>query len=163
MGWNGNISWKGLNLGFVFNGRFGGIVTSSTQAIMDRFGVSEASAIARDNGGVMIPNQGLYDAKEYYHLIDASGDSSLMGYYTYNATNVRLQQLTLGYRLPSKLFKGWVRGITLTLMANNLWMIYNKAPHNSELTPSTGTYGIGNDYFMQPSLRSFGTSIKLSL
>lgn len=163
LGWNGNISWKGLNLGFVFNGRFGGIVTSSTQAIMDRFGVSEASAIARDNGGVMIPNQGLYDAKEYYHLIGASGDSSLMGYYTYSATNVRLQQLTLGYRLPSKLFKGWVRGITLTLMANNLWMIYNKAPHDPELTPSTGTYGIGNDYFMQPSLRSFGASIKLSL
>ncbi len=164
LGWNSTLSWKGLHLGIVFSGRFGGVVTSSTQAIMDRFGVSEASAIARDNGGVMIPNQGRYDAKEYYRLVGSSGEAELMGYYTYDATNVRLQQLSLGYRLPSQLFKGSViRGVTVTLTGNNLWMIYNKAPHDPELTPSTGTYGIGNDYFMQPSLRSFGASIKLSL
>jgi TonB dependent receptor. len=163
LGWNLRFGWKGLSMSALINGRFGGIVTSSTQAIMDRFGVSEDSAIARDNGGVMLPGQGLVDARNYYLLTGASGSSDLMGYYTYSATNVRLQQMTLSYRLPSKLFNGTIRGITLSLIGNNLWMIYNKAPHDPELTPSTGTYGIGNDYFMQPSLRSFGASIKLSL
>ena len=162
MGWNGSVSWRGLNFGFTFNGRFGGIVTSSTQAIMDSFGVSEASAIARDNGGALLPNQGLYDAQKYYEMVGASGESELMGYYTYSATNIRLQQLSLGYRFPAKWFKGYIRGLSLTLIGNNLWMIYIKAPHDPELTPTTGTYGVGNDYFMQPSLRSFGASIKLS-
>lgn len=163
LSWTNNLSWKGLSLGFMFSGRFGGIVTSSTQAIMDRFGVSKASADARDNGGVMIPGQGKYDAERYYALTGASGESELMGYYTYDATNIRLKQLTLTYRFPEKLFRGKIRGLSLSLIGNNLWMIYNKAPYDPELTSSTGTYGIGNDYFMQPSLRSFGASIKLSL
>ena len=40
----------------MITGRFGGIVTSQTQAFMDAFGVSKVSAEARDNGGVMMPN-----------------------------------------------------------------------------------------------------------
>lgn len=86
-----------------------------------------------------------------------------MGYYTYDATNVRLQQLAISYTMPSEWFKGYIKGLTLTLTGNNLWMIYNKAPHDPELTPTTGTYGIGNDYFMQPSLRSYGFNIKLDI
>ena len=39
-------------------------------------------------------------------------------------------------------------------------MIYCKAPYDPELTPSTGTYGQGNDYFMQPSVRSYAVSVK---
>lgn len=163
MGWSNNLSWRGLNLGFIINGRFGGVVTSSTEAVLDRFGVSQASADARNNGGVMIPNQGKYDAKKYYALVGASGESSLMGYYTYSATNIRLQQITLSYNLPSKWFDGMIRGLKISLIGNNLLMIYNKAPFDPEVTPTTGTYGIGNDFFMQPSLRSFGASVKLSL
>ena len=162
MGWNNSFYYKGFGLSFLFNGRFGGIVTSSTQAILDKFGVSESSAIARDNGGALLPGQGRVNAKEYYELI-GTGQSELMGYYTYDATNVRLQQLALSYTMPSKWFKGYIQGLTLTFTGNNLWMIYNKAPHDPELTPTTGTYGIGNDYFMQPSLRSYGFNIKLDI
>lgn len=50
-----------------------------------------------------------------------------------------------------------------SFIANNPWMIYSKAPHDPELTPSVGTYGQGNDYFMQPSVRSFGFGIKFKL
>ena len=130
---------------------------------MDRFGVSEDSAKARDNGGVHLGTQGIVDANKYYHMVGAQGGSDMMGFYTYDATNIRLQQMTISYKLPSKWFDGVIRGMTVSLLGNNLWMIYNKAPHDPELTPSTGTYGIGNDYFMQPSIRSFGASIKLSL
>ncbi len=163
LGWSNSFAWRGLSLSFTLNGRFGGVVTSSTQAILDRFGVSEASAIARDNGGVLIPHQGRYDAKAYYENTAASGEFDLLGYYTYDATNVRLGKVSLAYRLPDRLFKGKVKGVTLSLTGNNLLMLYNKAPYDPELTSSTGTYGIGNDYFMQPSLRSFGASLKLSL
>lgn len=163
LGWNLHFGWRGLSISALFNGRFGGIVTSSTQAIMDRFGVSEDSAKARDNGGVRLGTQGIVDANKYYHMVGAQGGSDMMGFYTYDATNIRLQQMTISYKLPSKWFDGVIRGMTVSLLGNNLWMIYNKAPHDPELTPSTGTYGIGNDYFMQPSVRSFGASIKLSL
>ena len=159
MGWNNNFTYKNFGLSFLINARVGGIVTSSTQALLDRFGVSKASADARDAGGVMIPNQGLYDAKKYYTLI-ATGENDLAGYYTYSATNVRLQELTFSYKFNSRLFNNVIKDLTLSFVATNPWMIYCKAPFDPELTASTGTYGQGNDYFMQPSLKSYGFSVK---
>ena len=159
MGWNNNFTYKNFGLSFLINARFGGVVTSSTQALLDRFGVSKASADARDAGGVMIPNQGLYDAKKYYTLV-ATGENDLAGYYTYSATNVRLQELTLSYKFNSRLFNNVIKDLTLSFVATNPWMIYCKAPFDPELTASTGTYGQGNDYFMQPSLKSYGFSVK---
>ena len=159
MGWNNNFTYKNFGLSFLINARIGGIVTSSTQALLDRFGVSKASADARDAGGVMIPNQGLYDAKKYYTLV-ATGENDLAGYYTYSATNVRLQELTLSYKFNSRLFNNVIKDLTLSFVATNPWMIYCKAPFDPELTASTGTYGQGNDYFMQPSLKSYGFSVK---
>ena len=159
MGWNNNFTYKNFGLSFLINARVGGIVTSSTQALLDRFGVSKASADARDAGGVMIPNQGLYDAKKYYTLV-ATSENDLAGYYTYSATNVRLQELTLSYKFNSRLFNNVIKDLTLSFVATNPWMIYCKAPFDPELTASTGTYGQGNDYFMQPSLKSYGFSVK---
>ena len=159
MGWNNNFTYKNFGLSFLINARVGGIVTSSTQALLDRFGVSKASADARDAGGVMIPNQGLYDAKKYYTLV-ATGENDLAGYYTYSATNVRLQELTFSYKFNSRLFNNVIKDLTFSFVATNPWMIYCKAPFDPELTASTGTYGQGNDYFMQPSLKSYGFSVK---
>ncbi|MCR6722588.1 MAG: hypothetical protein NVV59_20350 [Chitinophagaceae bacterium] len=44
------FSYKGVTLNALVTGRVGGIVVSNTQAIMDAFGVSKASADARDKG-----------------------------------------------------------------------------------------------------------------
>ena len=159
IGWNNSFTYKNFGLSFLLNARVGGVVTSSTQALLDRFGVSKASADARDAGGVMLPNQGLYDAKKYY-MLTATGENDLAGYYTYSATNVRLQELTLSYRFNPHWFKNIVKDLTLSFIATNPWMIYCKAPFDPELTSSTGTYGQGNDYFMQPSLKSYGFSVK---
>ena len=162
MGWNNALSYKGFGLSFLINGRFGGVVTSSTEALMDRFGVSQRSADARLNGGFELPNQGKVDAKRYFQMI-GTGDYQTSAYYLYSATNVRLQELTLSYTFPNKWFKNVLKDVTLSFTANNPWMIYCEAPFDPELTPSTATYGQGNDYFMQPSVRSFGFGVKFKL
>ena len=159
LGWNNAFSYKGFNLTFLINARVGGVVTSSTEAILDRYGVSKASGEARKAGGVMLPGQGRVDAKTYYQMV-GTGEYHTSGYYLYSATNVRLQEVTFGYTFPDKWFNNVLKGLTLTFIANNPWMIYCEAPYDPELTPSTGTYGQGNDYFMQPSLRSYAVSVK---
>lgn len=159
LGWNNTFSWKGLSLSFLLNGRFGGVVTSSTEAILDRFGVSKASGEARAAGGVMLPGQGLVDAETYFKKV-GTGDYQTSGYYLYSATNIRLQELTVGYTFPNKWFKNVLKDLTLSFIANNPWVIYCEAPFDPELTPSTATYGQGNDYFMQPSVRSYAFSLK---
>lgn len=162
MGWNNTLSYKGFGLSFLLNGRFGGVVTSSTEAILDRFGVSKASAEARDAGGALLPGQGRVDAETYYKMIGTGGYET-SGYYLYSATNIRLQELTLSYTFPNSWFKNVLKDLTVSFIANNPWMIYCEAPFDPELTPSVGTYGQGNDYFMQPSVRSFGFGIKVKL
>lgn len=159
LGWRNNFSYKGLNLGLLFSARFGGEVVSVTQAYMDRFGVSEASARARNRGGVPV-NYGKVDAKYYYEYI-GGGETGMLSHYVYDATNVRLQELTIGYTLPKKWFNNKL-SMTLSFVGRNLWMIYNKAPFDPEQTANTtGTFYQGVDYFMQPSTRNIGFSLKL--
>lgn len=162
MGWNSALSYKGFGVSFLINGRFGGVVTSSTEAILDRFGVSKRTAEARELGGALFPGQGRVDAKTYYQMV-GTGNYQTSGYYVYSATNVRLQELTFSYTMPNKWFGNVLRDVSVSFIANNPWMLYCKAPFDPELTPSTATYGQGNDYFMQPSVRSFGFGVKFKL
>lgn len=157
LGFRNDFSWKGISLGFMFTARFGGIVLSRTQAFLDEYGVSETSAIARDNGGIPI-NTGIIDAEKYYSVV--GGKNGDMSQYIYNATNIRLQEASVGYSLPKKWFRNALK-VDFSVVGRNLLMIYCKAPFDPELTPSTGTYGQGVDYFMQPSQRNLGFNIKI--
>ena len=157
LGWNGSVAWKGWNLGFAFTGRFGGLVVSDTQAMIDKYGVSESSAVARQAGGVWVGDSKV-DAEEYYSKVTTAVGT----YYTYSATNIRLSELSLSYQLPKTWFKNNVN-MTLGLTGKNLWMIYCKAPYDPESTSSvTSNFYQGVDYFQQPSLRSLGFNVKLT-
>ena len=156
IGFSNDFSWKGFNLGFVVTARFGGIVMSQTQALLDAYGVSKASADARDKGGIAV-NNGLVSAEKYYSVV--GGDNPIWSEYVYSATNARIQEAHLGYTFPRRMLGGME--LSLGLTANNLLMLYNKAPFDPESTASTGTYFQGFDYFMQPSLRTLGFNVKL--
>ncbi|MDY4409465.1 MAG: SusC/RagA family TonB-linked outer membrane protein [Prevotella sp.] len=159
LSWGNTFGWKGFHLGFLFTYRNGGRVVSLTQSLMDAYGTSQASADARDNGGVDL--QGFkIDAHNYYTTV-ASSTSTIASQYVYSATNLRLQELSFGYDVPVNKWVSWIHGFNVSFVAHNLWMIYNKAPFDPEMTASTGTYNQGIDYFMQPSLRTMGFSVKV--
>lgn len=157
LAWRNDFSWKGINLGILFTARIGGICYSATQANLDLYGVSAASAAARDAGGVWINDRAMVDAQKWYQAIGSQ--SGLPQYYTYSATNIRLQELSLGYTLPRKWFANKM-GMTVSFVGRNLWMIYNKAPFDPEAVASTGMSYQGIDYFMMPSMRSLGFNVK---
>lgn len=159
-GFNNSFEWKGVNLSFLITARIGGVGVSATQAIMDRYGVSEASAIARDNGGVPLNGNNPIDARDYYEVV-GKGNTGILSQYVYSATNVRLQELSLGYTFPKKWLGNIIDKLTLSVIGKNLFMFRNKAPFDPELSASTSTYYQGFDYFMQPSLRSVGFSLKV--
>ncbi|MDI3318137.1 SusC/RagA family TonB-linked outer membrane protein [Pinibacter soli] len=161
VGWGNDLKYKGINLNFLFTARVGGIVVSNTQAIMDAFGVSKASADARDAGGAML-NGYKVPAKDYYSTIGAGATGGIASMYTYDATNVRLAELVLGYDFPVTKWTSFLKGANVSFIGRNLLMLYNKAPFDPELTANTQTYFQGIDYFMMPSLRSYGFSVKLN-
>ena len=157
--WRNDFAWKGAHLGILFTGRIGGICYSATQANMDLFGVSETSAAARDAGGVLINGREMVDPQRWYAAI--ASQSGLPHYYTYSATNFRLQELSVGYTLPRRWFRD-VCSIDVSFVGRNLWMIYCKAPFDPEAIASTGNNYQGIDYFMVPSLRSLGFSLRVT-
>lgn len=106
---------------------------------------------------MLINGREMVDAQKWYQAIGSQ--SGLPQYYTYSATNFRLQELSLGYTLPRKWFRNKMV-LTVSFVGRNLWMIYCKAPFDPEAVASTGLSYQGIDYFMMPSLRSLGFNVK---
>ena len=152
------FSWKGLNLGFQVSARFGGIVYSATQAALDSYGVSEATAKARDLGYVLVNGNDMVNPEVWYSTI--GGSDGIGQYYTYSATNIRLQEASIGYTFKKNQLFG-IGDLTLSLVGRNLFFFYCKAPFDPESTASTGNYYQGIDKFMTPSTRTLGFNIKL--
>ncbi|MCS4226368.1 SusC/RagA family TonB-linked outer membrane protein [Sphingobacterium sp. BIGb0165] len=159
IGFNNSFRYKNFNLSFLVFGRFGGVGVSATQAMLDAYGVSQTTADARDLGYVTV-NGAPYPNVEQYYTQMGSGTNGVLAYYVYSATNIRLRELAFGYTIPQQYLGKWIKSINASIIGNNLFMLYNKAPFDPESTPSTGTYFQGFDYFRQPSLKSLGFSIR---
>ena len=160
MAWRNDFRIGNFTLGALFSARLGGIVYSNTQAKLDWYGVSAQSADARDAGGVFVNGNDLIDANKWFTAI--AGGDTVPQFYTYSATNVRLQEASLGYTIPRKSLGG-LFDLTLQLVGRNLWMIYCKAPFDPEAVASaTNTFYQGIDYFMTPNTRNFGFNIRLN-
>lgn len=157
-GFRNSFRYKDFQLDLLVNARVGGVVVSVTQAIMDRFGVSKASADARDAGGVLINGQRI-PAQPYYEVV-GGGVAGVGSRYVYSADNIRLAEAALNYNLPARWFGNTVKGVTVGINGRNL-ILLTRAPFDPEATASTGTYYQGVDYFMQPSLRSVGFNVRV--
>ena len=158
IGWRNSFSWNGLSLNFLISARLGGVGVSLTQGLMDAYGTSKVTADARDAGGVIV-NGGMVPAVQKYYEFVGSGIGSM---YVYDATNVRLQELSLGYDIPVNKWVSWMQNLNVAFIGHNLLMFYCKAPYDPQLTASTATGFDGMDYFMLPSMRSLGFSAKVT-
>lgn len=156
LAWRNNFIWKNFTAGFLISARLGGVVYSRTQAMLDYYGVSKASADARDLGYVLVNGRDKVNPETWYGVVGSG--TSVPQYYTYSATNVRLQEVSLGYTIPRKLLND-VCDIKVSLVGRNLWMIYSKAPFDPESVASTDNFYQGIDYFMMPALRNIGFSL----
>ena len=162
-GWNNAITFKGFNLNFLVDGKFGGQVISVMQGMLDYYGVSKVSGQARNKGYVSIngldPNGHLVteiDPKNWYTFI--GGRNATLGEYVYSATVVRLREVALGYTLNFH-SNSTVKNIRLSLTGRNLIYFYKKAPYDPEVTSSTSNSLGGVDVFNQPAARSFGLKL----
>lgn len=157
LSFNNEFGFKNFLLGFLIDGRFGGKVISATEMKLDNYGMSERTAQIRDNGGMEF--NGADITKNYYQTIS----SQLSPSYVYDATNIRLRELSFGYNIPAKAFNNKIHGIQLSVIGRNLWMIQNKAPFDPDVITLTGNEFQGYEYFSSPSLQSLGFSLKVNL
>lgn len=165
-GWNNTVEVKDFIITALIDGRFGGKVMSITQAVLDEYGVSKVTADARNSGGVMTDATklsggkwgGAIPAETFYSTV--GGRAGITEYYMYDATNIRLRELSVGYKLPSKLKV--IKDMRLSLVARNLFFFKKEAPYDPELSMSTGNGLQGIDVFAMPATRSMGLSFRCS-
>lgn len=159
--WINTVTFREFSLSFLVDCRYGGRLLSQTMADLDAYGVTEATAEARDRGYVMLEGRRIDDVKGFYKLV--GGRAGVTEYYMYDATNIRLRELSVSYSLPQRLLRrtGVFRGVTLSFVARNLFFLYNAAPFDPDLVLSTGNDNQGIDVYGMPTVRSFGFNIKL--
>ena len=168
LSWANTFSYKDFTLYFLISGRIGGKVISLTEAYLDRYGVSQRTADARDAAiaqglyttdgrAAMYINEGrdLVAVQDYYEdLSNGAAD------YVYNATNFRMRELSFGYTFRDLLGEG--KNLSLSFVGRNLFFIYKDAPVDPDISLATGNGLGGFEMFNTPSSRSFGFNLKLN-
>ncbi len=157
-GFNNTFSYKDFQFYFLLDGKIGGKVMSFTQADMDYFGVSEGVAEARDRGFVELPDgSGRQIKPELYYKTVGGNPNEL---YVYDASNLRLREMSLGYTFYDLL--GPSKNLSLNLLARNLFFIYKDSPVDPDISQSTANGFGGIDAYAMPTTRTFGLSAKLT-
>lgn len=178
-GWSNTIAYKDFDFYFLFDGKIGGKVVSFTEAYLDAVGNSQRTGDARSSGetinwryvdtsspsgfvekkvpAVKMPDGNYAPARPYFETI---GSNIFASQYVYDATNIRLREMSLGYTFRNVMGNG--KNINLSLTAHNLFFVYLKAPVDPDVSLSTGNALGGVDVFNMPTARSLGMSVKFS-
>ena len=161
MGWTNTFHYKDFTLSFLIDAKVGGKVFSMTEATLDGWGVSERSGAARDAGEVVVDGVS-FDPQLYYSTTGGTSYNSniLTSQYVYDATNVRLRELSFGYTFRNLFGAG--KNLNASIIGRNLFFFYKDAPMDPDVAAATGNGWQGVDMFALPTSRSFGLNLKLN-
>ena len=180
---NNGFTYKGLSLGVLFEYTQGGDFYSHTIGNLLRRGVTQDTENGRENtyvipgfyanpttgqpildaNGNQIPNSVQISPNGVYFLNTLDVDSQNI----YDATRLRLREVTFGYSLPTKMLKGTgLSKLSINFVANNLWLKAFNIPEHTNVDPeliSTGQgRGLGLDFQTAPQSRRYGMNIKIN-
>ena len=164
-GWSNNISYKDFTLSFVIDARIGGKVYSQTSADLDRIGASKRSLEYRESGIVV---QGNNTETGSANTVNVSGQdywnamSAISENYLYDQDNIRLRELSIGYRIPRVDAIG-LQSANLQLVGRNLFFISKSAEDiDPEVMLGTSLGIQGMSHNPMPTIRSVGMNLTLN-
>ncbi len=170
MNWINTLSYKNFNLGFQMNYTKGGDILSNTIAVLlgrgliveteDRANTYILPGVQADGS----PNQTQINNSQYYFSNVLFGPAELK---VYDASTIRLQELSFGYNVPKKFLERTPFGsFSVTASGFNLWYDAYNTPDGANFDPNVAGVGVGNgrgfDYINGPSSRRYGLSVKAS-
>lgn len=179
IGWSNNFKFKNWVLGVLIDGKVGGVIASGTASQLAYSGAAEATLAHRGTDTWTLPavladksaNSVAINAEKFWQTV-AQGDYGWGEFFTYDATNVRLRELSLGYeftKIPS-----FLKSAKLSFVARNLFFVYRgssildipgigkrKMDFDPEVSFGNSNYQ-GIEYYNLPSTRSIGVNLKLS-
>ena len=109
----------------------------------------------------MLEGERIDNVKGFYKNV-VGGRAGVTEYYMYDATNLRLREVSLSYNFP----KEWMqktkvlKNVQLSFVARNLCFLYKEAPFDPDLVLSTGNDNQGIEVFGMLTTRSLGFTLK---
>lgn len=165
LGMNNSLNFKNLSLSFLVDYKNGGTVIGGTLAAMDASGNSKTSLYGRENGIVLdavteagVQNTKSITAETYWQSL--GNRTPVKDFYAFSATNLRMREVVLGYKLPNELVRksGFVQTARLSLVGRNLFFFYRDAPYDPEIATGVANRG-GLEYSSLPTTRNIGLSL----
>jgi TonB-linked SusC/RagA family outer membrane protein len=165
------LRYKNWNLNFQINHVKGGDILSSTTAVLlgrglivetaDRLNTYVLPGVNQSTGE---PNNRQINNSTYFFTNLLFGPTETR---IYDASVIRLQELSLGYSFPKRfLDKTPFGALTVTAQGFNLWYDAYNMPGGANFDPNVAGVGINNgrgfDFINGPSSRRYGISIKAS-
>ena len=164
------ISFKGISFSFLIDAKQGGEILSTTSGFGYLFGTGKRTLEGRDSPDFLIVGQGVNEQGEpntkgariddYYGRVSAIAAENV-----WDASYIKLRQITLGYQLSPKLLsKLPFTGATISVVARNVLFFQNGLDElgldpESIYTANGGDVGI--EYASLPSTRTFGANLNL--
>ncbi|OWK71453.1 SusC/RagA family TonB-linked outer membrane protein [Pedobacter sp. AJM] len=178
-GINNSFRYKDFNLSFLIDMRHGGSVFSldqyyglATGGYVETAGLNDLGNPSRNEisqgGGIINPGVKADGTPNTTRVTNAEYGS--YGYrrlpaaaFVYDASFIKLREVVLGYSLPKTLVSkfGPVKGVDLSLIGRNLWIIHKNLPNAD---PEDGlSFGNVQGYQVgsYPSVRSFAFNLKV--
>lgn len=175
-GINNSFKYKGLTLSFLIDVRKGGDLFSLDMyygsaaglyprtAGLNDLGNPVRDAVA-DGGGVIL--QGVTaDGSPNTRRVTITSNNSFyepQSEFVYDASYVKLRELSLSYSLPKKMISKYFKDIVLSLFGGNLWIIHKNVPYaDPEENLSSGNIQ-GYQSGTYPTTRTIGLNVKLKI
>ncbi|MFY0688894.1 MAG: SusC/RagA family TonB-linked outer membrane protein [Cyclobacteriaceae bacterium] len=175
--WMNSISWKGISFGFHWQYIHGGDLYSSTvQSLLARGNTSDTDFYR--NIPIIMPNSvkiiGTDDAGDpIYAKNDIQtymGDTFFDAYFganeggVFDATVVRLREISLGYVVPKSLIENTPFGtLGITISGENLFYHAPNFPEGLNFDPEISSVGVGNgrgfDFRTAPTAKKYGFTL----
>lgn len=167
-GWTNSFTYKNFGFSFLIDGRFGGDIFSFTNLELQSSGIAEVTApggkrddivvpgVIRQSDGSYAQNQTPVSLQKYYQAL-GTGRAGISEAYIYDATNIRLRNVSLTYSFPSSLLKKTpIQRLKLGVSVNNVWMIKsNLNGIDPESVYATSTNATGMENASAPTSRTY--------
>ncbi|SFW57613.1 SusC/RagA family TonB-linked outer membrane protein [Chitinophaga sancti] len=164
-GLNNEFHYKNLSLSFLVDFKFGAKVYSGTNLSLYSTGQQKNTLEGRDGGyvgkGVQADgtaNTVSIDAQTYWTNLATS--NIVAEEFVYDASFIKLRQLSLGYTLPSSLLGDhFFKGVNVSIVTRNLATLLKHTPNIDPESAYNNTNGQGLELNGMPPTRSFGLNV----
>ena len=172
-GWKNSFTYKNFTLGFLIDAKFGAKIFSGSNYQLYYYGMHKNTLNGRTvedpyaktvfagiNEATGQANTKAVTAQDYYKAIC---NANIAEEFVYDASFIKLRELSLSYTFPKSMLSSMkvVKGLSVSLIARNLWTIMKHTPNIDPESAVNATNGQGLELNGYPTTRNIGFNVNV--